>query len=115
MGFRPLPFLGIHFKENKIQKKNSNAYKRKKNLLIVAMEKKSTLIKSFKQKKHTAEKNNSILTPIAKNGKFLPILNHLPDNGVKMLGAVIVARQTPSTLNCQPGGFIDLETKHMKL
>ena len=32
-----------------------------------------TPINSFKQIEHTAEKNNSKLTPIAKNKKFLPI------------------------------------------
>jgi len=32
----------------------------------------------------------------------------------KLLGARIVVRETTSTLNCQPGGFVKLEMKHRK-
>ena len=65
---------------------------KKNNMLIVAMEKKIMTHKILKTKETYYRKNNSKLTAIAKNGKFLPISNRLPINDAKMLGAGIVVK-----------------------
>jgi len=48
---------------------------------------------------------------LLKKCKNITNSNCLPGDGTKMLGVGIALKQAPSTLNYQPRGFINLETK----